>query len=152
MDRRLFIRSTLGSGAMLFVAPRMLRAAAPPLAMTVYKSPSCGCCKSWVALVKGAGFEVKVVDLDDLAEIKRSAGVPADLQTCHTALVGRYVVEGHVPPDLIHQLLSEQPKITGLAVPGRPVGSPGMEQGSAKQAFAVMAFTRGGTTTVYARR
>ena len=152
MDRRRFIHSTLGSGATLLVAPLVLRAATPSPAMTVYKSPSCGCCKSWVALVKGAGFDVKVVDLDDLSEIKRTAGVPSDLQTCHTALVGKYVVEGHVPPDLIHKLLSEQPKITGLAVPGMPVGSPGMEQGSAKQAFAVMAFTRGGGTTVYARR
>ena len=152
MDRRLFIRTTMGSGAVLLVAPRVLRASASPPAMTVYKSPSCGCCKSWVALVKGAGFDVKVVDLDDLAEIKRSAAVPADLQTCHTALVGAYVIEGHVPPDLIHKILSERPRITGLAVPGMPVGSPGMEQGSTKQPFTVMAFTRGGTSTVYGRR
>jgi len=92
------------------------------------------------------------VDMADLTEIKRSAGVPGKLESCHTALVGAYVVEGHVPADLIHKMLNEKPAILGLAVAGMVVGSPGMEQGATKLPYDVTAFTRDGKTSVYAKR
>lgn len=120
--------------------------------MTVYKTPACGCCKDWIKHVEGAGFKVKAVDMDDLTAAKRSAGVPQALESCHTALVGPYVVEGHVPADLIKKMLDEKPKLAGLAVPGMVVGSPGMEQGNVRQPYAIIAFTRGGQSSVYARR
>ena len=90
--------------------------------------------------------------MDDLSEVKRSAGVPAQLQSCHTALVGKYVVEGHVPADLVRKMLEEKPAIVGLAVPGMVAGSPGMEQGNAKPPYEVIAFEKGGKTSVYAKR
>jgi hypothetical protein len=98
-----------------------------------------------------AGFQVRTVDQDDLTEVKQASGVPMPLRTCHTALVGGYVVEGHVPPELVKQLLSEKPQVTGIVVPGMPAGSPGME-GPTRDPYEVLLFTRDGKTTVYARR
>jgi hypothetical protein len=120
--------------------------------MQVYKTPTCGCCGKWVDHVKAAGFTPAVHDLSDLAHVKAKAGVPANLQSCHTALVGGYAIEGHVPADVIQQLLREKPAIAGIAVPGMPIGSPGMEQGDRKDPYEVMAFTSDGKTSVYARR
>ena len=157
MNRREFA-GRLGIGAVAFlVAPRIARAGerdgdAPLPTMTIYKSPTCGCCGLWVKHVEGAGFKTKIVDMDDLTKIKQDAGVPDDLQSCHTALVGKYVVEGHVPADLVKKMLDEKATFTGLAVGGMVVGSPGMEQGSSKQPYSVMAFTRGAGAKVYARR
>src|SRR5262245_9470869 len=102
-------------------------AAAERASITVYKSPTCGCCAEWVAHLRANRFPVKVEDRDDLVPIKRQHRVPDDLQACHTALVEGYVVEGHVPADLIDRLLRERPPIAGIAVPGMPSGSPGME-------------------------
>ena len=121
------------------------------LKMTVYKSPSCGCCKNWVAYMKKEGFDLKVIDLDDLSEIKRSAGVPSAMESCHTGLISSYVVEGHVPADLVRKMLTEQPKLIGLSVPGMVNGPPGMDDGP-KQPYQVIGFTREGKTSVYARR
>ena len=133
-----------------------LTAAARPTAqgpsMTVYKTPTCGCCAKWVDHMKAAGFDVKVQDMDDLTEIKQASGVPVRLRSCHTAVVGNYVVEGHVPADVVKKLLSEKPKTTGIAVPGMPVGSPGMEMGSEKAPYEVVTFDKTGKTTVFAKR
>ena len=99
------------------------------------------------------GFPVQTVDLDDLGPIKRRHVVPAALESCHTALVEGYVVEGHVPADLIDRLLRERPRIAGLAVPGMPRGSPGMESpGQAPERYDVVAFDRSGRTSLFARR
>ncbi len=99
------------------------------------------------------GFPVQTVDLDDLGPIKRRHAVPAALESCHTALVEGYVVEGHVPADLIDRLLRERPRIAGLAVPGMPLGSPGMESpGQAPERYDVVAFDRSGRTSLFARR
>ena len=125
---------------------------APLPTMTCYKSPSCGCCKDWVTYAQKSGFTVKTVDMDDLTQVKRDAGIPASLESCHTVLVGAYVLEGHVPADLVKKMLTEKPAIIGLAVPGMVVGSPGMEQGSRKDPYSVIAFAKGGKTSVYARR
>lgn len=121
--------------------------------VTVYKSPTCGCCSKWVEYLQAKGYEVKTVDLDDLSEIKAASGVPRQLQTCHTAVVGGYVVEGHVPADVLAKLLKEQPKVSGIAVPGMPVGSPGMEvPGTPAQSYDVIAWDKTGKTSVYARK
>jgi hypothetical protein len=118
----------------------------------VYKSPTCGCCSLWAAHLEENGFTVVTKDLADLTEIKQEAGVPADLFSCHTALVDGYVVEGHVPADVIRKLLEERPDVVGLAVAGMPIGSPGMEQGSRKDPYDVLTFDREGKTSVFARR
>jgi hypothetical protein len=121
--------------------------------MTVYKSPTCGCCKNWIDHVKAAGFAVEVHDLDDLSEIKAEAGVPDRAQSCHTAIVDGYAIEGHVPAETIKRLIKERPKVAGLAVPGMPVGSPGMEvPGQAADKYDIVAFDRKGTLTVYESR
>ncbi|WP_309672831.1 DUF411 domain-containing protein [Gemmatimonas sp.] len=125
-------------------------AALPP--MTVYKDPNCGCCTEWVSHVKKAGFVVTVRDTADMSSVKASFGVPSALESCHTARVGAYAIEGHVPADLIQKLLREQPVARGLAVPGMPMGSPGMEQGSQKDAYDVVLFDKAGKTRVYASR
>ena len=93
----------------------------------VYKSPTCGCCEKWVEHLRAEGFTVHTTDVPDVTPIKLENGVAPELSACHTAFVGGYVVEGHVPASDIRRLLAERPKVAGLAVPGMPVGSPGME-------------------------
>lgn len=119
--------------------------------VVVYKSPTCGCCGKWVEHMERAGFEVEVENRPNLNPIKAELGVPRGLQSCHTALVGGYLVEGHVPPDLVQRMLDEKPDIKGLAVPGMPMGSPGME-GPRKDDYDVLAVGRDGRTSVYAQR
>ena len=119
--------------------------------MTIYKASTCGCCKKWVEHVRAAGFTVQVHDTDDLDQVKSDAGVPAKARSCHTALVGTYVIEGHVPADLVKKLLAERPNVVGLAVPGMVIGSPGME-GSAPAHYDVVSFDKAGASAVYARR
>jgi hypothetical protein len=106
-----------------------------------------------VDYLRANGYEVKTVDLDDLSEIKTMSGVPRPIQTCHTAVVAGYVIEGHVPVDAIARMLKEQPKIAGIGVAGMPVGSPGMEvPGTPAQHYDVMAWDKTGKTSVYARK
>jgi len=123
----------------------------PPPAMTVYKSPTCGCCRAWVDHMTRAGFRVTVHDTSTLDAVKATRHIPPQLQSCHTADVAGYVIEGHVPADLIERLVRERPAIAGLAVPGMPMGSPGME-GGRRDAYQVLTFDRSGRTTVYATR
>lgn len=123
------------------------------VAMTVYKDPNCGCCAEWVKHVRKAGFTVTVRDTADMAAVKASFGVPEALHSCHTAKVGAYTIEGHVPADLIRRLLAEQPAgARGLAVPGMPVGSPGMEMGDRKDPYEIVLFDKSAKTRVFARR
>ena len=124
------------------------RAAAIPL--TMYASAGCKCCHQWVAHLDGHGFAVKTTFLADVTSKKDALGVPASLRSCHTAEVGGYVVEGHVPADVLHRFLAERSAYRGLAAPGMPGGSPGMEN-TPKQPFDVIAFTSDGQTSVYAR-
>jgi hypothetical protein len=130
--------------------PALLRATAAT-AMMVYKDPACGCCEKWVGLMRAAGFETSVKDTTDMAAIKQRYHVGPALASCHTALVSGYVVEGHVPADLIRKMLQEKPKILGLSVPGMVTGSPGME-GAIREPYQVLSFDAAGKTTVYARR
>ncbi|MDR1990870.1 MAG: DUF411 domain-containing protein [Acidobacteriaceae bacterium] len=121
--------------------------------MVVYKSPECGCCLNWIAHMKANGFDVKTVDVDDIDKVKRTYGVPPSAASCHTALVGNFVVEGHVPADAVSRMLREKPAIAGIAVPGMPIGAPGMEMpGGQKDPFAIVAFDKSGKTTIYERR
>ena len=116
--------------------------------VTVYKTPTCGCCKKWVGLLEKNGFQVTVYDLSDLTQIKTEYGVPQTLASCHTAIVDGYVVEGHVPIYVIQKMLKEKPKVTGITVPGMPMGSPGME-GDYSEPYDVLTFDRQGNTKVY---
>lgn len=119
--------------------------------IVVYKSPTCGCCGKWVEHMEQAGFSVDVENMHDVAPIKRELGVPGRMQSCHTAKVGDYFIEGHVPADLVKQLLADKPDIKGLTVPGMPMGSPGME-GPRKDPYNVIAIEKDGRARVYARR
>jgi hypothetical protein len=119
----------------------------------VYKSATCGCCSKWVDHLRAGGFDARATDVPDIVEVKRAYGVPAALESCHTAVVGGYVIEGHVPADAVARLLKERPAdIAGLAVPGMPIGSPGMEQPGFEQPYNVIAFHKDGRQSVYERR
>ena len=127
-------------------------ASAPAVAgeITVYKSPWCGCCSSWADHMRANGHSVTTKEVEDLDAIKRMAGVPEPLQSCHTAVVDGYVIEGHVPAEDVARLLSERPDAKGLSVPGMPMGSPGMEGGTPER-YDVMLFGADGSAEVYAR-
>lgn len=167
MDRRNFL-AALGVGALASSLPRAAaaqqgtpgkapgaaRAAAAALPpMTVYKSASCGCCHNWVEHARGAGFTVRTIDTEELTKVKAELGVPSTLQSCHTVVIANYLVEGHVPAADVKRMLAEKPAIRGIAVPGMPIGSPGMEQGpvSGYQRYDVIAFTAQGRTSVFAK-
>lgn len=119
----------------------------------VLKSATCGCCSAWIAHIEKNGFTAKAEDLaaGQLARAKADAGLSPDLQSCHTAKIGGYVVEGHVPASDIRRLLSEKPDAIGLTVPGMPIGSPGMDAGGEKEAYEVLLVRRDGTTEVFSR-
>jgi hypothetical protein len=133
------------------VARRSLLAERAPSVITVYKDAGCDCCVKWVKHLSANGFVVSPNDVQNMDEIKRTMNVPTTLQSCHTAVVGRYVIEGHVPADVIKKFLAEKPSALGLAVPGMPIGSPGME-GARAERYNVLAFERNGTTRIYAKR
>lgn len=120
--------------------------------MVVYKTPTCGCCSNWVAYLRDNGFDVSVVDVSNTQPARERFGVPRRLGSCHTARVGNYWVEGHVPADLIRRLLAEKPdNISGITVPGMPIGSPGME-GPNPVTYNILAYGPDGQVTVYATR
>ena len=116
----------------------------------VYKSPTCGCCGDWIEHLEENGFEVTATSTSDMGKIKADAGLIPGLGSCHTAFVGDYVIEGHVPADDIKRLLAEAPRATGLSVPGMPAGSPGMEMGDRKDPYKVILFNGAGQTRVFA--
>lgn len=122
--------------------------ALPPV--VTYRSPTCGCCELWVEHMRAAGFAVDVKIASDMGTVKKEAGVPVGGGSCHTAHVGPYFVEGHVPASDIKRLLAEQPDAKGLTVPGMVAGSPGMEQGGVTQPYDVLLVAKDGTTTVFA--
>lgn len=128
--------------------------AGPPLqaaAMTVYRDPSCGCCEAWAGLARNAGYAVTLVDHPDMVALKRQHGVPAALASCHTALIAGYAIEGHVPLEDVGHLLEKRPSsVLGIAVPGMPRGSPGMEMpDGARDSFQVMAFDAAGRSSPF---
>lgn len=117
--------------------------------MTVYRSPSCGCCGAWIEHVKKHGFKVKDIKTESIAAVKQEYNLPPELVSCHTAIIDGYVMEGHIPADDIKRFLEQNPKIAGLAVPDMPLGTPGMEAGDLKQPFQVLAFNDKGEIEVF---
>lgn len=122
---------------------------AETLDMTVYRSPNCGCCGVWVEHAQKHGFKVEDVKTEEMETLKQKYGVPPELASCHTTIVDGYVMEGHIPADDIKRFVTSKPNMTGLAVPGMPLGSPGMEAGDMKQPFQVLAFDQNGRVEVF---
>ncbi|TAJ68794.1 MAG: DUF411 domain-containing protein [Phenylobacterium sp.] len=145
-------RRALFGGAVGLLATTGACAQAEVRELTVYKTPWCGCCGGWVTHMTRAGFQPKVVELEDLAPIRAKHGVPFVLSSCHTGVIDGYVVEGHVPPADVVRLLRERPKGLGLVVPGMPIGSPGMEQpGGHREPFkTLLLLDRSGRTRPFA--
>lgn len=144
IDRRSFL---CGTGAMVLVGTSTVAksaSAAVSHRMTVYRSPTCGCCGAWIKHIQTAGIKVDAVELDDLSTIKTRYGITSDLQSCHTGIINGYVVEGHVPVKDVVRMLEERPEIAGIAVPGMPIGSPGMEMGNQTEPYVVLAFGASG--------
>ena len=146
IERRRLLRAA-GALAVLGLVPRANAQRAE--VVTVYKSPTCGCCGDWVRHIRASGLRVEAYDLEDVSPMRRRYGVPGALASCHTAVVAGYAIEGHVPAADIQRLLRERPKFVGLAVPGMVVGSPGMEQGP-PQRYETLAFDARGSW-VFAR-
>lgn len=131
-------------------APALAAAPAPPL--KVFKTPWCGCCSAWVDRMKAAGFSrVTITEIEDLGPTRRKLGIPDRYASCHTGLVEGYALEGHVPPADVFKLLSQRPAAAGLAVPGMPLGSPGMEADGRTQAYQTLLVLKDGTARVFAR-
>lgn len=119
-------------------------------AITMYKNQGCQCCDKWATYLEDEGFEVSSETPQNLDAFKKEHGVPYQLSSCHTAVVGDYIVEGHVPADDIKRMLNDQPDAIGIAVPGMPIGSPGMEQGNQYEEYDVILFEEDGGQSVYA--
>ena len=150
IDRRTMLQMTAGAAAApLLAGPALAQASS----ITMWRDPGCGCCVEWAKRMESAfGRKVNVVNSPNMAAVKNARGVPNDLRSCHTAMVRGVVVEGHVPPEDIKRLLAKRPKgMTGLAVPGMPAGSPGMDVGhNHKQRYQVFAFGPGGKRAAFA--
>jgi hypothetical protein len=158
LDRRSVLLGLCATVAGLVGLPHVTRAQARPAAkpqapaptMIVYKSPTCGCCQEWVTHATAHGYKATVIPTD-MAPIKAKHNIPANLASCHTTLIGGYVIEGHVPATDISRLLKERPKgILGLTIPGMPASAPGMDV-LPFQPYTVLTFDAKGQTTVYAR-
>lgn len=135
-----------GAASAAWAAP-----AAP--ALTIYKTPTCGCCGVWLDRMRAAGFtNTKVHQLEDLGPTRRRFGIPDEHASCHTAVIGGYALEGHVPPADVRRLLKERPVAAGLAVPGMPLGSPGMETADGRrQPFSTLLVLKDGKAKIFAR-
>ena len=139
------------AGLAALLAPAWAAAQAPGVHVEVWKSPSCGCCKDWIAVMEKSGFRFTVHEVGNTA-IRQRMKVPMALGSCHTAVIGRYAIEGHVPPRDVQRLLKEKPDAVGLTVPGMPVGSPGMdgpEYGGRKDPYDVLLIALDGSTRVF---
>jgi hypothetical protein len=151
VDRRTLIGLLAGAAAAPLLPTRALAAA--PASLTMWRDPGCGCCTEWAKRVETAfGSKMRVINSPDMGAVKRARGVPEDLRSCHTAVVNGVVIEGHVPPADIKRLLAKRPRgVLGLAVPGMPAGSPGMDVGhNHRQRYQVFAFSAGGKRSVFA--
>jgi len=150
MNRRHFFKSA-GALAALSALPTMPALAAPAgPEVQVFKSPTCGCCGAWVDHLKSAGFSVKVTEVDDTTAARKRLGLPDRFGSCHTATVGGYVLEGHVPAAEVKRLLSQRPDAIGLAVPGMPASAPGMDVPGRKDPYQVLLVDSTGQSTVFA--
>jgi hypothetical protein len=154
MQRRTLIQSAVALlGTAMLHSTAFSQNTSKPLA-EVWKSPTCGCCNDWVKHLQDNGFEVKTYDVSEVAksELRSKLGMADKFGSCHTALIGGYVVEGHVPAQDVRRLLKERPRAVGLSVPGMPIGSPGMdgpEYDGRKDAYAVLLVQRDGSSSVF---
>ncbi len=144
-----FLRHTTLSAVLALLALPLAASAAQPV-IEVYKTATCGCCKEWVKHLEANGFKVKAQDVADPGDYRQKFGIPAEYGSCHTGRVNGYAIEGHVPAADIKRLLADNPKARGLAVPGMPMGSPGME-GGRKDPYEVLLVKDGGKTAVFQR-
>ncbi|MEA5463596.1 DUF411 domain-containing protein [Leptothoe sp. PORK10 BA2] len=143
---------TLGlilTGCTLAQGPAPISQVALASEINVFRSPTCGCCGLWIEHMRDAGFQVNDQITEDMAAVKEQYGVPENLTSCHTTVVNGYVVEGHIPAEDVARLLTEKPDIAGIAVPGMPMGSPGMESGDYVEPYTVFAFGKSGETTTF---
>ncbi len=148
-SRRLFLLG-LASAAAAVACPAAAAATNNRPTVDVFKNPSCGCCGAWVDHLKAAGFRVNVTEVPDTAVVRKAEGLADRFGSCHTAKVGGYVLEGHVPAREVKRLLAMRPEALGLAVPGMPMGSPGMEGGGPRTGFQVLLVDRRGNDSVFA--
>jgi hypothetical protein len=152
ITRREFVIRSAGLALAGLGAPHLLAQPAPGTPITVYKSASCGCCAKWVDHLRDNGFAPVVHDEENMDAIKDDLGVPKAMRSCHTALMAKYLVEGHVPAADLRRLLSEHPAVAGLAVPGMPASTPGMAvPGQPHEPYEVLAFARDGKSVLFAR-
>ena len=151
LNRREWICTSIAGAATLIVSRDANASELPPSVVTVYKDSGCECCAKWAKHLSANGFVVSVRDVSNMDEIKKTMHVPAAMRSCHTAVVDRYVIEGHVPADVIKKFLASKPTSLGLAAPGMPNGSPGMEGGRVDH-YDIIAFERDGTSRIYAKR
>ncbi len=145
--RRLFAWVAIAFTILLATTTSAFAANLPEV--TMYRDPACTCCGNWMKHMESQGFKVKNVPTADIFTFKHEQGVTDDLASCHTAIIDGYVVEGHVPSDDVKRLVAEKPDIKGIAVPGMPVGTPGMEMGNKKDSYAVVSFDKQGQTKVF---
>lgn len=145
--RRLFAWVAIAFTILLATTTSAFAANLPEV--TMYRDPACTCCGGWMKHMESQGFKVKNVPTADIFTFKHEQGVTDDLASCHTAIIDGYVVEGHVPSDDVKRLVAEKPDIKGIAVPGMPVGTPGMEMGNKKDSYAVVSFDKQGQTKVF---
>jgi hypothetical protein len=144
------MKRTIRLAGLLSLAAYSTSALAAPIHAVLYKNPQCSCCEAYADYLRANGFDVEVKPTNDLAQISLKAGVPERLEGCHTMFLEGYVVDGHVPANVIRKLLSEKPAIAGITLPGMPMGSPGMN-GTKTETFAIYAVTKDGAApTVYA--
>ncbi len=148
ITRRTALRGAL-FGLVTFSLANLAIARSDPNQITVWKTASCGCCKEWVAHLRKNGFQVVTKDVKETASVRHKLGLPEKFGSCHTASLAGYVLEGHVPAQEIRRLLREKPAAIGLAVPGMPVGSPGMEMGITGDAYDVLLVLSNGSSRVY---
>lgn len=149
MKRRDMLRA-LGALPLAAVLPSLAWAAPGLPVVQVYKNAQCGCCGAWVDHMRAAGFTVNVTEVDDTSVARKRHGIPDKLGSCHTATVGGYAVEGHVPAAEVKRMLTLKPAAVGLAVPGMPLGSPGMEMGARQDPYQVLLVGKNGRDTVFA--
>ena len=148
LTRRLMVGSVIALGA----GHAACAQTPAPRSLAVYKTPTCACCDGWIAHMRQAGFVATVTLLDDLRPLRLSSGLPDALASCHTGLIGGYLIEGHVPAADVVRLLAERPAAVGLAVPAMPLGSPGMETpGGRRDPFDTLLVLRSGGARVFAR-
>lgn len=142
------VTAVLAASACVAEAPQEA-AEAEEARLVVYHDPNCGCCSQWIEHMEANGFEVQSIQDANINAVKQRLGVPADLPACHTATIGDYVIEGHVPAADVRKLLEQQPDARGLSVPGMPLGSPGMEHNGQRQAYDVVLFDESGAVSVF---